>query len=132
MPPCPESSGCGDPRFGPFCEQCGYCYATGRSPAWSAVITPDRDCFETAGEAAQRFTFPTSDQPRRVTLSDTTVRIGRHSRSRAVTPEIDLTVPPADPGVSREHARLLTQPDGSWAVIDEGSENGAVISRPSR
>lgn len=129
MPTCPESCPrCGEPQFGPFCEQCGYSYSTGRSPTWCAVIAPDRDYFETAGEAAQGFTFPTSSQPRRVTLTGSSVRIGRHSRSRAVTPEIDLAVPPADPCVSRQHARLLAQADGSWAVVDDGSENGTYVN----
>jgi pSer/pThr/pTyr-binding forkhead associated (FHA) protein len=30
--------------------------------------------------------------------------------------------------VSREHARLLAQPDGSWAVVDDGSENGTYLN----
>lgn len=129
MPTRPESCPrCGDPRFGPFCEQCGYCYSTGRSPTWYAVIAADRDYFETAGEAAQGFTFPASSQPRRVTLTGSSVRIGKHSRSRAITPEIDLAVPPIDPCVSRVHARLLAQPDGTWAVVDDGSENGTYIN----
>lgn len=134
---CPR---CGDPRFGRFCEQCGYSYSTsysksysksystGSSPLWCAVIAPDRDYFETAGAAAQAFTFPATNQARRVTLTGSAVRIGRHSRSRAITPEIDLAVPPADPCVSREHARLLSQPDGTWAVIDDGSENGTYLN----
>ena len=129
MPTCPESCPrCGDPRLGPFCGQCGYSYATDRSPMWCAVIAPDRDYFETAGEAAQGFTFPASSPARRVTLTGSSVRIGRHSRSRAITPEIDLAVPPADPCVSREHAWLLAQPDGSWAVVDDGSENGTYLN----
>ncbi len=129
MPTCPESCPrCSEQRFGPFCGQCGYSYPTSRSPTWCAVITPDRDYFETAGEAAQGFTFPASSPPRRVTLTGPSVHIGRHSRSRAITPEIDLSVPPADPCVSREHARLLTQPDGSWAVVDDGSENGTYLN----
>ena len=30
--------------------------------------------------------------------------------------------------MSREHARLLAQPDGSWAVADEGSTNGTYLN----
>ncbi len=35
---------------------------------------------------------------------------------------------PADPAVSREHARLLAQPDGTWVVLDEGSTNGTYLN----
>ncbi len=56
------------------------------------------------------------------------MRIGRRSASRGITPEIDLANPPVDPGVSREHARLLAQPDGSWALVDEGSTNGTYVN----
>ncbi len=129
MPTCPESCPrCGELRFGPFCEQCGYSFSTGTSPTWCVVIAPDKDYFESVGEAAQGFTFPASSRPRRVTLNGSSVRIGRRSRSRAITPEIDLAVPPADPCVSREHARLLAQPGDAWAVVDEGSENGTYIN----
>lgn len=31
-------------------------------------------------------------------------------------------------GVSHLHAILLSQPDGSWAVKDAGSENGTMIN----
>lgn len=131
MPTCAESCPrCGDPRLGPFCEQCGYSYsyATHSAGPWFAVIAPDRDYFEAGGAAMQSFTFPASSPPRRVELIGSTVRIGRRSVSRAITPEIDLSVPPADPCVSREHARLLGQPDGTWAVIDDGSENGTYLN----
>jgi pSer/pThr/pTyr-binding forkhead associated (FHA) protein len=40
----------------------------------------------------------------------------------------DLTGPPADPAISRLHAVLVAQPDGSWAVIDPGSENGTSVN----
>jgi pSer/pThr/pTyr-binding forkhead associated (FHA) protein len=56
------------------------------------------------------------------------MRIGRRSVSRDVTPEIDLSGPPTDPGVSHLHAILVAQPDGSWAVTDPGSENGTTVN----
>ncbi len=129
---CPR---CNEPRIGPFCEQCGHSY-TGRADtaaallataSWWVVIVPDRDYFE-AGVNADRFTFPASGSPRRVELTGASVRIGRRSASRGITPEIDLASPPVDPGVSREHARLLAQPDGSWALVDEGSTNGTYLN----
>ena len=50
--------------------------------------------------------------------------IGRRSVSRHIEPEIDLTGPPADPGVSRLHAVL----DRNWSVIDSGSPNGILVN----
>ena len=54
--------------------------------------------------------------------------IGRYSASRGIDPEIDLTGPPTDPGVSRMHAVLIGQPEGGWAVVDPGSENGTLVN----
>ncbi|MGH3907609.1 MAG: FHA domain-containing protein [Pseudonocardiaceae bacterium] len=128
---CPR---CDEPRIGLFCEQCGhsYSYFTGRSPPWSAVVAPDRDYFDAGGAAARKFTFPASSAGRRVELTGHVVRIGRRSVSRGITPEIDLSTPPADPCVSREHARLLARPDGSWAVVDDSSENGTYLNGGSQ
>jgi pSer/pThr/pTyr-binding forkhead associated (FHA) protein len=56
------------------------------------------------------------------------MRIGRRSVSRGLDPEIDLTGPPADPGISRLHAVLIAMPDGSWAVLDPGSANGTLVN----
>jgi pSer/pThr/pTyr-binding forkhead associated (FHA) protein len=56
------------------------------------------------------------------------MRIGRRSVSRGLEPEIDLTGPPADPGVSHLHAVLIAEPDGTWAVLDPGSANGTVVN----
>jgi pSer/pThr/pTyr-binding forkhead associated (FHA) protein len=56
------------------------------------------------------------------------VQIGRRSVSRGIDPEIDLSVPPEDPGVSRLHAVLLAQPDGSWTLVDVGSANGTTLN----
>jgi pSer/pThr/pTyr-binding forkhead associated (FHA) protein len=56
------------------------------------------------------------------------LRIGRRSVSRGLEPEIDLTGPPTDPGISHLHAVLIGQPDGSWAVIDRGSSNGTQVN----
>ena len=121
---CPR---CDEPRIGPFCEQCGHSYSnTGFS--WRAVIAHDRDYFEARGEHIGRFTFPASTSPWSVQLMGASVLIGRRSAARGITPDIDLANPPADPGVSREHARLLALPDGSWALIDEGSMNGTYFN----
>jgi FHA domain len=125
---CPQ---CREPRIGLFCERCGHTYvamAEHTPPSWWAVIAPDREYFKAGMGRAEQFTFPANDPPRRIKLAGAAVRIGRRSASRGITPEIDLAEPPADPGVSREHARLVAQPDGSWAVFDEGSTNGTYIN----
>jgi hypothetical protein len=127
---CPR---CSEPRIGLFCEQCGHSYSgpvppTTEATLWSIVIAADRDYFETRCEQPERFTFPSSNSPRRVELTGDVMRIGRRSISRRTTPEIDLAIPPIDPGVSHEHARLLAQPDCSWALVDEGSMNGTYLN----
>jgi pSer/pThr/pTyr-binding forkhead associated (FHA) protein len=43
-------------------------------------------------------------------------------------PEIDLSDPPVDPGISRLHALLLPDPGGFWAVLDPGSANGTLLN----
>ncbi|MDQ4092580.1 MAG: FHA domain-containing protein [Actinomycetota bacterium] len=126
---CPR---CSEPRIGLFCEQCGHSYADPVPPTtvslWWVVIAVDRDYFEARCEQRDRFTFPVSSSPRRVELAGDVVRVGRRSTSRRTSPEIDLAIPPVDPGVSREHARLLAQPDRSWALVDEGSMSGTYLN----
>lgn len=125
---CPR---CQEPRLGPFCERCGHSYAVALVAApssWCAYIAPDRDYFQASDTETRRFTFPAPGPAREVPLIGPSLRIGRRSSSRGTTPEIDLADPPADPAVSREHARLLAQPDGTWAVLDEGSTNGTYLN----
>ena len=45
-----------------------------------------------------------------------------------LNPEIDLSSPPIDVGVSHQHAVLMRQPDGSWAIVDPGSTNGVFLN----
>jgi FHA domain len=132
--PCPQ---CGAPGLGRFCEVCGYStepQPVGHAPesSWTAVITASRACYETVlaggGLDASAVLFPDDYPERRIPLTGSQLRIGRRSVSREVTPEIDLTGPPADPAISRLHAVLVAQPDGSWAVIDPGSENGISVN----
>jgi pSer/pThr/pTyr-binding forkhead associated (FHA) protein len=53
-------------------------------------------------------------------------RTRQRSASRHIEPEIDLKGPPTDPGVSREHAKLIAGPDRSWSVVDLGSTSGTL------
>jgi pSer/pThr/pTyr-binding forkhead associated (FHA) protein len=57
------------------------------------------------------------------------VRIGRsRGRPGEPVPEINLAGPPEDPAISRLHAVLERQPDGSWTLRDLGSTNGTTVN----
>ncbi len=106
---------------------------SGAAPgAWVAVVTADRAYFDSVvaagGPDAATLQFPVYCPERRFRLSGSEVRIGRRSASRGLEPEIDLTGPPTDPGVSHLHAVLIAEPDGSWTVLDPGSANGTLVN----
>jgi FHA domain len=100
--------------------------------AWTAVVASDHAYFEdvvaAGGPDAATLEFPDYCPERRFRLAGPEMRIGRRSVSQGLEPEIDLTGPPTDPGVSRLHAVLIAQPDGSWAILDPGSENGTAVN----
>jgi hypothetical protein len=152
--PCPR---CGTPGLGRFCEACGYTAAADSvrllasaediAPAqtviaeehlapqvavWTAVVTANRAHYDAvmanAATGASVVSFPANCPRRTFPLAGSRIRIGRRSLSKEVVPEIDLTGPPADPGISRLHAIFVSQPDGGWAVIDPGSENGVTVN----
>ncbi|MEW9548095.1 FHA domain-containing protein [Nonomuraea sp. NPDC050783] len=131
---------CRTPRAGQFCEVCGHDYS-GSGPAvplpvtgarYEAVTAADRAYYEKViaegGPDADAVAFPPYCPERSFGLHGEQVRIGRRSRARNLAPEIDLTGPPEDPGVSHLHAVLLAQPDGSWTVVDPGSANGTQVN----
>ena len=99
---------------------------------WTAVVGPDRAYYEqvqaVTGPEGAAVTFPSYCAERRFQLVGNQMRIGRRSVSRGLSPEIDLTGPPADPGISRLHAVLIAMPDGNWAVLDPGSANGTLVN----
>ncbi|MFH8733151.1 FHA domain-containing protein [Streptomyces sp. NPDC017964] len=100
--------------------------------SWSATIGPDREYFmammHRSGPEASGLNLPaySPEQQRRLTGNQLT--IGRRRHSTGDTPDIDLSVPPEDPGVSHQHAVLVQQPDGSWAVVDQNSTNGTTVN----
>ena len=125
-----------------FCEACGYDFTTGSMPrtltphaappsadpnpsatlssGWVAEIWIDPDWY-----ADQKSTdpLPSPGVPTVVPLKHTSILIGRASRSRNITPDIDLS---SDNGISRRHAQLTT--DGKrWWVEDLGSSNGTYV-----
>jgi FHA domain len=99
---------------------------------WTAVVGADRAYYDhvqaLTGPEGAAVAFPTYCGERRFQLVGNQMRIGRRSVSRGLAPEIDLTGPPADPGISRLHAVLIATPDGSWAVLDPGSANGTLVN----
>jgi hypothetical protein len=145
--PCPQ---CGAARTGQFCEVCGFSFASGTAgvtgtadgssadaapdaaAGWTAVVTADRTYYDSViaagGPDAASIEFPGYCPERRFRLAGREMRIGRRSVSRGLEPEIDLTGPPADPGVSHLHAVLIAEPDGTWAVLDPGSANGTIVN----
>jgi FHA domain len=99
---------------------------------WTAVVGADRAYYErvqaVTGPEGSAVGFPSYYAERRFQLVGTQMRIGRRSVSRGLAPEIDLTGPPADPGISRLHAVLISTQDGNWAVLDPGSANGTLLN----
>jgi pSer/pThr/pTyr-binding forkhead associated (FHA) protein len=99
---------------------------------WTAIVGADHVYYErvqaVTGPEGAAVTFPAYYAERRFQLVGNQMRIGRRSVSRGLAPEIDLTGPPADPGISRLHAVLIGMPDGNWAVLDPGSANGTLVN----
>jgi FHA domain len=106
--------------------------ATPGGADWTAVVTADRAYYDSVqaagGPDVGGIAFPVYCPQRRFRLAGTEVRVGRRSAHSGIEPEIDLTGPPADPGVSRLHAVLLKAADGSWSVVDPGSANGTLVN----
>ncbi|GAA2387092.1 FHA domain-containing protein [Dactylosporangium salmoneum] len=85
----------------------------------AAIDAPDADSVA----------FPAFCPERRFALADGRhLLIGRRSRSRGIEPDIDLTGPPEDVGVSHAHAVLMSTSDGAWTVVDLGSSNGTYLN----
>jgi hypothetical protein len=133
--PCPD---CGAPRAGTdrYCEACGYDFVDGtseRSAAasaasapWTAQVLADREYFERV--APEGVSFPGPQPSRSFALDKHEVRIGRGGTSTDAAHEVELAAPAEDPAVSRLHAILVRQVDGSYAIVDQGSSNGTLIN----
>lgn len=125
--PCPA---CGSPRSADdrFCESCGRDFQAPppHAVAWELIATADREHFERFPAAG--VTFPADFVARRFVLKGPQLRVGRSSGDGTPTPEIDLAGAPEDRGISRLHACLERQADGSYAVRDLGSTNGTTVN----
>jgi hypothetical protein len=125
-----------------FCEVCGFDFVTGTLPAgpavtpvpsvsvpgprWQAVVTADREYYDR--NDVDDIDFPDHCPERMFFLTQDEILIGRHSEARGVHPQIDLSGAPEDTGISRSHAILRRQPDGSFGIIDPGSTNGTTVN----
>jgi hypothetical protein len=131
MPGCPVC-GAAAPEGGQFCERCGsdLRYAVppgpGVEPAWKVTATADLSYFQQM--EADGVEFPVAVSDRCFNLENDQATIGRRSASRGVYPDIDLSEPPTDTGVSHLHAVLVRDADGNWALVDHGSTNGTFLN----
>lgn len=129
----PSTSPTGVAVSGPGSETAPGLTPSATPPALVVVVGTDRDYFDAVlgmgGEDASALTFPRFVAERRFPLVGQQLLIGRSSRSRGIHPDIDLSGPPQDPGVSHSHALLVVQPDG-WALVDLGSSNGTYLNDP--
>ena len=91
--------------------------APGMTGTWTAVVTADRAYYDQRPRGGRRRRrddqLPRLRRRTTVPAAGTEVRIGRRSSKSAHQPDIDLTGPPADPGVSRLHAELRRSQDGT-------------------
>jgi hypothetical protein len=129
-----------------FCEACGYDFTTGTMPrtgapsaepadptpegsiapplegdAWVAELWIDPQWY---AEQSSPDPLPSAGPPEVVPLKNTSLLVGRASKSRDIHPDIDCGT---DNGVSRRHAQLTT--DGTrWWVEDLDSSNGTFVA----
>lgn len=119
------------PRHGPPVDDPGPTSGPQRAGGWAVVVSADREWFEEVrrrdGPDVATVEFPRYCPERRFPLTGRQLAIGRRSRSRGTNPEIDLSGPPLDPGVSAQHALLVARSDGGWDLVDLNSTNGTSL-----
>lgn len=130
-PPGP-GGGYGYPQPGATQAPPGYQQQQQQPLSWSITIGPDREYFmammQRSGPEAAGLNLPAYSPEQQRPLTGNQITIGRRRHSTGESPDIDLAVPPEDPGVSHQHAVLVQQPDGSWAVVDQNSTNGTTVN----
>ncbi|MEV8031860.1 FHA domain-containing protein [Streptomyces sp. NPDC086182] len=128
----PGQDGYGYPRPGATQAPPGPGYQQQQSLSWSATIAPDREYFmammQRSGPEAAGLNLPAYSPELQRPLLGNQITIGRRRHSTGESPDIDLSVPPEDPGVSHQHAMLVQQPDSTWAVVDQNSTNGTTVN----
>ncbi|MDT0269210.1 FHA domain-containing protein [Streptomyces sp. DSM 44915] len=100
--------------------------------SWLVSIGPDPDYFTAmmhrSGPEAAQLSLPAYAPEQQLQLIGPQMSIGRRRNSTGEAPDIDLSQQPEDPGVSHQHAVLVEQPDGGWAVVDQDSTNGTTVN----
>jgi hypothetical protein len=104
--------------------------------SWVVTVWADRDYHDLVrarqtadAPAPGTADFPAGVTPREIVLCGEEVRVGRAGDPAGTDPpEIDLSGPPRDPGVSHLHAVLLALPRDRWVVLDAGSTNGTTLN----
>lgn len=129
----PDCPNCGSPSGGSTtCEECGYLFAVPDSlpvweqERWEVVVRADHEYFDAVEPDGME--FPEAVHARRIPLTGDAMEIGRRSASKGTTPQIDLSGPLEDVGVSHLHGLLMRQPNGEWALVDKGSTNGTFLN----
>ncbi|MCB5912420.1 FHA domain-containing protein, partial [Streptomyces pinistramenti] len=99
---------------------------------WVVAIAPDREYFmammERSGPEAAGLNLPAYTPEQVLPLAGEQLAIGRRRNSTGESPDVDLGRSPEDPGVSHQHALVVQQQDGSWAVVDQNSTNGTTLN----
>ncbi|MFD5732372.1 FHA domain-containing protein [Streptomyces sioyaensis] len=99
---------------------------------WVVATAPDREYFMAmmgrSGPEAAGLNLPAYSPEQVLPLANGQIAVGRRRNSTGEAPDIDLGSTPEDPGVSHQHALLVQQQDGSWAVVDQNSTNGTTIN----
>jgi hypothetical protein len=91
-------------------------------------VSADRDFFDRLAVEGETdsIVWPPYAPDRTIALRGENIRIGRGRRDGTERPEIDLSAPPADVGVSHLHAVLMRTGD-TWSIVDLGSYNGTRL-----
>jgi hypothetical protein len=93
---------------------------------WQVRVIADKNYFERV--EADGVNFPLGCSDRSFCLDKERATIGRRSATRGIYPDIDLSGPPTDSGVSHLHAVLVRGAGDSWAIVDPGSTNGTYLN----
>ena len=125
---CPE---CATPRTAGdrFCETCGHDFEADAEPAlpvWELVIEADREYHHRF--AIGDIVFPEGLAVRRMPLEGPELRIGRADSAPDAPDAPHITGAGNDPALSRRHAVLRRQEDGSYAIEELGSTNGTELN----
>ena len=105
---------------------------SGHAPvATRFAIAVDRAYFDAVvSEGELEFPDPVPP-PHDLEVPGEEIHLGRTSESRAIHPDLDITVLTGDPAVSSRHAVIRRSPDGSLTVTDIGSTNGTFVGSVS-